>query len=144
MIFTAIVGFIYCIEKCPLANLTIGAIQVSDEPWIHRIISHNVSGREDAFREGIRTRDCRCVISGVINRRAPYRWTMFEAAHIFPLEKESLWIDWGYHRWITDMDNTVGNTKINSVQNGFLLREDIHSLFDHYLISVNPDVSLLC
>jgi len=127
-----------------LAKLTIGGIQVPDEQWVHRITSHNVSGLEDAFGEGIRTQDCRCVISGVVNRRAPYRWTTFEVAHIFPLEKESLWINWGYRRWITDMDNTVDHSKINSLQNGFLLREDIHSLFDQYLISINPDVSLLC
>lgn len=41
------------------------------------------------------------------------------------------------------MDDTVDVSKINSLQNGFILREDIHSLFDQYLISVNPDVSIL-
>lgn len=30
-------------------------------------------GRENAFRGGIRARDSRCVISGVVNRSAPYR-----------------------------------------------------------------------
>ena len=117
---------------------------VSNEPWVHRLISRNVSGREDAFRDGIRSRDGKCVISGLVNSRA-YRgnWTLFEAAHIFPLEQESLWIQFNYGRWITDMDDTVGVSKINSLQNGFLLREDIHSLFDQYLISVNPDVSIL-
>ena len=32
-------------------------------------------------------------------------------------------------------------SKIISVQNGFLLSEHVHSLFDQYLISVNPDAS---
>ena len=101
-----------------------------------------MSGREDAFRNGIRDRDGRCVISGVVNLNAPYRWTGFEAAHIFPLEKESLWLQFNYGHWITDMDGTVGVSKINSFQNGFLLSGHIHSLFDQYLLSVNPDVCL--
>jgi len=29
---------------------------------------------------------------GGLNRNAPYRWNKFEAAHIFPLRMESLWI----------------------------------------------------
>ncbi|KAF8448330.1 hypothetical protein BGX38DRAFT_1189639 [Terfezia claveryi] len=50
-----------------------------------------MTGREGSFCDRIRARDGRCVISGVVNRRAPHRWTMFEAAHIFPLQKEDLW-----------------------------------------------------
>ena len=41
------------------------------------------------------------------------------------------------------MDGTIGVSKINSVQNGFLPRENVHSLFDQFLVSVNPDVSVL-
>ena len=103
------------------ANLS-GEIQVNNEPWVHRIISHSVSGREDAFRTQIRARDGKCVISGVVNSKAPVgRWTMYQAAYIFPLEKETHWIQQNYGRWITDMDDTVGVSKINSPQNGFLL-----------------------
>ena len=108
---------------------------------MQRIQPFNVSGRDDAFREGIRARDGKCVISGVVNLRAPYRWTSFEAARIFPLEKENLWIQWGYSRWITDMDDTVGLSKINSCQNGFLLSRNVYGEFNQYLLSVNPDVS---
>lgn len=68
------------------------------------------------------------------------QWRGFEAAHIFPLEKELLWIKEDCQRWITDIDDER-DTKINSPQNGLLLRADIHSLFDDYLVSVNPDVS---
>ncbi|CCX32810.1 Similar to conserved hypothetical protein [Coccidioides posadasii str. Silveira]; acc. no. EFW14745 [Pyronema omphalodes CBS 100304] len=115
-------------------------MRVTDEPWIHRLISRNVSGREDHFRDGIRARDGKCVISGVVNSRA-YRgnWTRFEGAHIFPLEKENLWIEWNYGLWITDMDDTNGISKINSCQNGFLLQANIHQDFDQYLLLVNPD-----
>ena len=34
-----------------------------------------------------------------------------------------------------------GVSKINSLQNGILLRSDIHRDFDEYIVSVNPDVS---
>ena len=30
---------------------------------------------------------------------------------------------------------------MNSVQNGITLRADMHTLFDHYAFSINPDVS---
>jgi hypothetical protein len=56
----------------------------------------------------------------------------FEAAHIFPLAYEG-------HR--IQPENTRGGT-INSVQNGLLLRSDIHQLFDSYDLSINPDVCL--
>lgn len=111
---------------------------------MQRVDSFNVSGREDAFKTGIRLRDGKCVITGVVNTRAARgNWTLFEAAHIFPLEKENLWIQWGYNRWITDMDDTTGASKINSLQNGILLTTNIHKLFDQYLLSVNPDVSVI-
>ena len=96
---------------------------------------------------GIRARDGRCVITGLVNtgtRIARGNWTSFEAAHIFPLEKEDpVWIQGNFGRWITDMDDTNGSSKINSLQNGLLLRNDIHQMFDQYLIAVNPDVSNL-
>ena len=65
------------------------------------------------------------VISGVANQEAPYRWTSWEAAHILPLEKESLWTESNYGVRIADMDGTIGASKINSLRNGFLLRQHI-------------------
>ncbi|KAG0636525.1 hypothetical protein HOY80DRAFT_1139044 [Tuber brumale] len=40
---------------------------------------------------------------------------------------------------VTDMQDAAGSSKINSSQNGLLLRSDIHKMFDQYLVSVNPD-----
>ncbi|KAH0548613.1 hypothetical protein GP486_007843 [Trichoglossum hirsutum] len=114
-------------------------IHVSNEPWLHRVISHSVSGREDGFRDGIRARDRKCVISGVVNTRSAGNWTSFEAAHIFPLELENLWIEFNYGRWVDDIDDDAGISKINSCQNGFLLQSTVHKAFDQYLLSVNPD-----
>lgn len=120
----------------------LGTIQISDEPWFARIISHAVSGREDAFCNGIRARDGKCVISGKINDLASWGWwTAFEAAHVFPLQYESLWIQNNYGRWITNMDGVTGSSKINSIQNGLLMRRDVHNQFDQYHFSINPDVS---
>ena len=79
------------LARASIANLE-QVLLVSDEPWVQRLPSHkNVSGREDVFRNGIRARDGKCVISGMVNKSA-YRdsWAGFDAAHIFPLEKESL------------------------------------------------------
>jgi len=64
----------------------------------------------------------------------------FEAARIFPLAYEGHWNQHDYSRWITIQPDTGGS--INSVQNGILLREDIHTLFDAYGISINPDVCI--
>lgn len=122
---------------------------------MHRLLTHDESEADDPFRDGIRVRDGRCVITGVPNccdcRSAPSFeasyvscdcWTGFEAAHVFPLERESTWIKSNHSQWITDMDNTIGVSKINSLQNGLLLQKHIRELFNNYLISVNPDVSL--
>jgi hypothetical protein len=120
----------------------LGTIQVSDEAWFARLISHAISGREDAFRNGVRARDGKCVISGEINDVAPWDvWVGLEAAHVFPLQQESLWIQHNYTLWITNMESG-GSSTINSVQNGLLMSEAVHSRFDQYLFSVNPDVSI--
>lgn len=41
------------------------------------------------------------------------------------------------------MDDAVGLSKINSIQNGLLMSRTLHTRFDQYLFSVNPDVSIL-
>lgn len=82
-------------------------------------------------------------MTGVVNRRAQSgAWSGFEAAHIFPLESESWWLQHNYGRWIRDV--TPGVSRISSRQNGFILQSNIHQDFDNYLVSVNPDVSLFC
>lgn len=121
-------------------NFQTGQIQVNDEPWVHRLITHSESGEEDAFRDGVRTRDGMCVISGVpVVNAEDDDWTGYHAAHIFPLSSDSCTIGDSGH-WITHIP---GTSKINSPQNGLLLLSHIHEKFDQYIISVNPDVSSL-
>ncbi|KAG0136918.1 HNH endonuclease-domain-containing protein [Tuber indicum] len=118
------------------------SIQISDEPWIHRLVSRYTCREEDTFRDQVSDRDRRCVISGIVNPEILIQadnWAGFEAAHIFPLEHESLWVRYNHGRWITDMDDAAEFSKINSPQNGILLRADVHQMFKQYLVSVNPD-----
>ncbi|KAG0641779.1 hypothetical protein HOY80DRAFT_1135047 [Tuber brumale] len=121
-------------------------IQVSDQPWIHRLVSRYRPSGGDIFRRWLEicNRDRKCVISGLVNPDICIQandWIGFEAAYIFPLEQENHWIQHSYGRWITDIDDAVGSSKINSSQNGFLLRTDIHQMFTQYLLSINPDDS---
>ncbi|OQE11263.1 hypothetical protein PENFLA_c075G02285 [Penicillium flavigenum] len=103
-----------------------GAFTVTNEKCVSRVSSHSPSDQEDSFRNGIRQRDEKCVISGTINDLAQWDWWAgFEAAHVFPPDKENLWIE--------------GESKINSPQNGLLMDAGLHILFDQYFFSINPD-----
>ncbi|QSS66504.1 hypothetical protein I7I51_02691 [Histoplasma capsulatum] len=51
-----------------------GAIRLTDEAWVARVMSHSDSGGENSLRNGIWSRDGRCVISGLVNLLAPHRW----------------------------------------------------------------------
>lgn len=115
------------------SSLTVhlGTISISDELWLARVNSFSISGREEAFRTGVRARDGKCVVSGEINDLAQWNmWAGYEAAHVFPLEHENLWIQ----------DGTMGISKIHSVQNGLLMSATLLSRFNQCLFSVNPDV----
>lgn len=119
----------------------LGSISVNNEPWLVRTISLQSGTRTKAFCDAVRSRDRRCIITGdraVRARRG--NWAGFEAAHIFPLAYNAQWMEQNFSRWIT-MPSTNGES-INSVQNGLLLRSDIHQLFDSYMISINPDVCI--
>jgi hypothetical protein len=119
---------------------------MNDEPWQPRILSHNISSRDNCFKDRVRSRDGKCVISGIVNTAARRGgWTYFEAAHVFPLNGETTWRENDFDRWIKDPEVSTGSmaSKINSVQNGFILKSDVHSGWDSYLLSVNPDVTIL-
>ncbi|PGH06289.1 hypothetical protein GX51_02486 [Blastomyces parvus] len=122
----------------PLVHL--GRIHLNEEPWVARLISYSASDREDQFRSAIRARDRKCVISGRVNNLIQLdMWPAFHAAHVFPLECEGVWREFNYGRWITNMDDAVGISKINSTQNGLLMDASLHNVFDQYLFSIDPD-----
>lgn len=119
---------------CLLMKKT-GDFAVNDEPVLTRTISKQSGSRHESFCTAVRERDGRCLITG----RRPVShdmWLGLEAAHIFPLAYYDHWMQHNYDRWIT----LHAGLPINSVQNGLLLRSDIHQMFDGYLFAVNPDV----
>lgn len=116
------------------ANLFKGPIVLNNEPCLTRTLSITSGTRNLNFRQAVRQRDQECVVSRLNNER--YGWIGFEAAHVFPLAYRGYWDEHNFGRWIT----TGTDDTINSVQNGILLRSDIHTFFNNYLFSINPDV----
>ncbi|KAJ8100800.1 HNH endonuclease-domain-containing protein [Lipomyces tetrasporus] len=118
-----------------------GRVFITNEWCITRILSQTVSGRDEAFRQRVRERDRKCVITGVANPDrlvALNDWSSYHAAHIFPLSGEDWFIRNSFSRWST---NRAGerDTGINSCQNGLLMLSHIHEKFDNFSISINPD-----
>jgi HNH endonuclease len=107
-------------------------------------MSQQTGTRTQSFCDAVRSRDGQCVITG---QQAPDpangNWDGLQAAHIFPLAYEDYWNQSIYSNLITIPPALETAGSINSVQNGLLLRNDIHHLFDCYDFSVNPDVCLL-
>ncbi|KAK9351235.1 HNH endonuclease-domain-containing protein [Lipomyces doorenjongii] len=122
-----------------VCNFPGGMILVTDEQCIVRSFSATISKRDRRFREKVRHRDRKCVITGVINPAA-YRdvWISFEAAHIFPLSEEELFIRLNYSQYLTNTSEETG-TGINSCQNGLLMRSSVHKQFDSNNFAIDPD-----
>ena len=118
----------------------VGTISINGQPWLVRTISQGSGVRVAEFRDAVRQRDQRCVITGKSAVNARGSWAGFQATHIFPLAYEEHWIYHNYGRCITIQPNTGGS--INSVQNGLLLTATLHILFDSYDVSINPDVGV--
>ncbi|OBT46244.1 hypothetical protein VE00_02284 [Pseudogymnoascus sp. WSF 3629] len=115
-------------------------MRTGDERFYHRTRSMTLSSasREDAFVDQVRHRDQRCVITGRLVPAGSIEaddWVTFQAAHIFPLALHHIFTTHGFSQLIS-YSHPLG---INSPQNGVLLKADIHSLWDSYDISVNPD-----
>ncbi|KAK9235306.1 HNH endonuclease-domain-containing protein [Lipomyces kononenkoae] len=117
----------------------VGVISVTDEPCILRVLSHTESGRDRQFRQMVRERDGKCVITGLVNTDADIGdWTIFETAHIFPLSHGEYFRNQGFSRWVTNK-RSQDDTGINSCQNGLLMQSSVHQLFDGFKFSINPD-----
>ncbi|KAG0138790.1 hypothetical protein HOY82DRAFT_582414 [Tuber indicum] len=127
---------IYCDGMCcispiywaPRFLISPASIQVNNEPWIPRRFCH-----------GVRSRDRRCVISGLINPEAHIQannWLGFQVAHIFPPEHENLRTQCDYGREITDTDNTLEALKIDSY--GRILDPICHNPDDPHRASDQP------
>ncbi|KAK0731894.1 HNH endonuclease-domain-containing protein [Lasiosphaeris hirsuta] len=117
-----------------------GTVQNAAEAAFTRMMSFQTGTRVDEFRDEVRERDGRCVVTKEENLNKEFGlWEGFEAAHIFPLAYEHQWKTQGWTQQITILPSRRSYGTINSVQNGLLLRDDIHTLFDSYHFSINPD-----
>ena len=111
-------------------------IRVSDKTFFPRTLSLSNTTRDVEFRDQIRQRDGRCVITDDINYEAiEDRWVGFQTAHIIPLSLNHIFTGQGFSHLITH-NNPPG---INSPQNGILLHTGVHPLWDDYSIAVNPN-----
>ncbi|RPA88907.1 hypothetical protein L873DRAFT_1724108 [Choiromyces venosus 120613-1] len=115
--------------------VTKGTITLTNEVPLLRTISLQSGTRTASFRDEVRERDGACVFTG----HRSGRWKGLQATHIFPLAYEGYWKDNGYGRWITVPPAHTPDGLINSVQNGILLRSDVHGYFDSYDLTINPD-----
>ena len=64
----------------------------------------SILGRENRFQNEICSYNKKCVISGDENSDANIQlgiWPGLDAAHIFPVKFENLWIQFGYNDSIT-------------------------------------------
>ena len=124
-----------------LYSLQTGSITLTEEAPLLRGLSLESGTRIVSFRDAVRERDRRCVITGRrVLEPGLGRWICFEVAHIFPLAYEDHWNKSNYNRWITVPPTNESDGSIHSVQNGMLLSRDMHALFDGYEVSINPDV----
>ena len=120
-----------------------GKIKVTGECSHFRALSNATTSRTDRFRQQVRERDGMCVITKVkLSSRTP-KWAPFHTAHIFPAAYENLLYEDDDLRNSITLKNSPRESGIHSVQNGILLTQHVHSLFDIYIISVNPDVCIL-
>ncbi|KAK9236183.1 hypothetical protein V1525DRAFT_407797 [Lipomyces kononenkoae] len=117
------------------------AITVSHEQCITRAYSRTVSRRDRHFREQVRARDGKCVITGNSNPAAHRGyWSGFEAAHIFPSSHEELFKALDFPRHIT-LKAGCSDSGINSCQNGLLMQSNVHQQFDSFGFGIDPDDS---
>lgn len=116
----------------------------SSQRYFTRALSGTTGTRLQSFKQQVRDRDGRCVVSKVRSLRPQYdHWIGFEAAHIVPLAYASEWQSRGFSNLVSlpPPHPRQGDT-INSVQNGLLMQSSFRQLFDGYDFSILPEVQL--
>lgn len=127
-----------------MLTLLVVTVELNDEDALLRAVSELSTGtRSTAFTKAVRLRDRGCVVTKEAQGESLIQagiWFGFEAAHVFPLAYSALWDDQGFDAAITASESN--DDSINSVQNGILLRTDLHQLFDSYHFSISTKVCL--
>ncbi|CAK7245432.1 MAG: hypothetical protein STHCBS139747_007013 [Sporothrix thermara] len=113
----------------------------SAQPFFTRALSGSTGPRLESFKQQVRARDGRCVISKIQCLGPQYDiWRGFEAAHIVPLAYENEWNRRGFANLITIPPPAPRQSDtVNSVQNGLLMQASLHELFSSYDFSILPD-----
>ena len=115
----------------------------------------NTQNQQNHYRNRARERDGKCLVMGITGSN----WSRLRAAHIFPrahvnevssanrtVTPLELFFSFsgltkGTHISDDALLDAVGSySKIDSIQNVFMLRSDLHDMFDNYEFGVNPDV----
>ncbi|KAF7115653.1 hypothetical protein CNMCM5793_002893 [Aspergillus hiratsukae] len=138
----SVLGFASDTRRANVADIVYSGdtIELTDEACVLRIISQSESGREECFRKAVRARDQGCVLIGEKHYNSSSDdWTGWHAAHVFPLEKESLFMAVGFDRHVAGDRMEKAHLPINSCKNGILIFSHVHSAFDKYLLAINPD-----
>lgn len=120
--------------------------------------SSSSSSKSITFADRIRARDRKCLITGLTTIHRS--WTRLQAAHIFArahLDRVSIWLklaseklpfadplfsQWrtlGFDDLVDDTGRQLGDAKIDSAQNGLLLRADLHAAFTAHEFAVDVD-----
>ncbi|TFL01329.1 hypothetical protein BDV98DRAFT_567916 [Pterulicium gracile] len=133
------------ILKPDATPLDLNTLEITSEHHRPRNSSLNRSGSPGvaSFTSRVRERDRRCCISGTLvpeDLFAPFR-----TSHIYPVAHTDTWNNRRLHEHILDdaPEEEQGTSQINSVQNGLLLRTDLHDLWDLYFYGVDVDMSEL-
>ncbi|PWN91103.1 hypothetical protein FA10DRAFT_264988 [Acaromyces ingoldii] len=101
--------------------------------------SASSSTTSSTFASRVRARDQRCLITGE-TPFSPTGWASLQAAHIFPRAHLERWRACGFGDLVEDTDrHIIGEAKIDSIQNGFLLRSDVHDHFDAHHFAIDVD-----
>jgi len=116
-------------------SLRTGSIELSVEVLLLRTTSTHSGTRTRSFREEVRQRDGGCVLTG--RPALPDRCVGLQATHIFPLAYEGGWKRCSLRNLITIPSSRESDGSINSVQNGILLSDEMHSFFDNYFVAIN-------
>ncbi|KAL4882555.1 HNH endonuclease-domain-containing protein [Aspergillus karnatakaensis] len=113
----------------------------SSEPS-SREVSADRNAHQRHFRDSVRERDDKCVITGDgLGNTTPVPYAGSDAAHIYPVSRVAEWRQQNLQQHITDTSpaTAITQTGLYSAQNGLLLRSDIHHLWDNFLIAIDPD-----
>ena len=118
--------------------VTAGLLTLSDQLWLPRMSQVTTRAQDIAFVNAVRGRDRGCIITGQPAWHAEFGlWYGFKAVHLFPPEFQENWNDYNLVELIGNPEDTI-----NSAHNGILLESQMADLFEGYVISINPDVSI--